>query len=147
MVCTSTVWYHVWKSWPAYKPKHRCHLSSPSPVQQYLIDVSLSSVVHHIVFIVVIMLHLVIVASSSRPPLLLAGSHHPLPDTGLVGFCLSDIVISLGPPLASTAPNQPSSPSDILFLFSSPPMPSGAPAPLGGRWEKGYVGESIPCTV
>jgi hypothetical protein len=68
MVCTSTVRYHVWKSWPAYKPKHRCHLSSPSPVQQYLIDVSLSSVVHHIVFIVVIMLHLVIVASSSRPP-------------------------------------------------------------------------------
>ena len=63
-------------------PVCRCHLSPPSPVQQFLIVVSLSSVVHHIIFIVVVMFHVVIVASSSCPPLLLAGSHHPLPDAG-----------------------------------------------------------------
>ncbi len=28
-----------------------------------------------------------------------------------------------------------------------PPMPTGAAAPLGGRWEKGRAGESIPSTV
>ena len=127
-------------------PVCRRHLSPPSPVHQYLIVVSsLLSVVHHIIFIVIIMLNIVIIASSSCPPSywLDCTAHSPM----LVGFCLSDIVIALGPSLASTAPNQPSSLSDILFLFSSPPMPSGAPAPLGRRWEKGHVGKSIPCTV
>jgi len=84
-------------------PICRRHLSPPSPVQQYLIVVLSSSVVHHIVFIIVIMLHVVIVASSSCPPLLLAGLHRPLPDAGW--FLLSDIVIAVGPSLASTAPN------------------------------------------
>jgi hypothetical protein len=55
-----------------HRPSPVCHrhLSPPSPVQQYLIVVFVStlSVVHHIVFIVVIRMHIVIVASSSRPP-------------------------------------------------------------------------------
>ncbi len=127
-------------------PVCRRHLSPPSPVQQYLIVVSsLSSVVHHIIFIVGVILHGVIVASSSRPPSYWLDRivHFPT----LVGFCLSDIVIAVGLSLASTAPNQPSSLSDIPFLLSSPPMPSGTPAPLGGRWEKGCTDKSIPCTV
>jgi len=82
----------------------RCrHLSPPSPLQQYLIVVSLSSVVHHIVFIVVAMLHIVIIASSSHPPSYWLDRiiHSPT----LVGFCLSDIFITVGPSSASTAPN------------------------------------------
>jgi hypothetical protein len=85
-------------------PVHCRHLSPPSPVQQYLIVVSLSSVVHHVVFmIVVVMLHIVIAASSSRPPSYWLDCivHSP----ALVGFCLSDVVIAVGLSLASTAPN------------------------------------------
>ena len=82
----------------------RCHhLSPPSPLQQYFIVVSLSSVIHHIIFIVVVMLHIVIIASSSQPPSYWLDRivHSPM----LVGFCLFDIVIAVGPSSASTAPN------------------------------------------
>jgi hypothetical protein len=68
-------------------------------VQQYLIFVSSSSVVHHIVFIVTVMLYVVIVASSSCPPSYWLD--HIVHSPTLVGFCLSDAVIAVGPWSAS----------------------------------------------
>jgi len=72
-------------------------------MQQYLIVVSSLSVVHHIIFIVIVMLHVVIIASSSRPPSYWLDCIVQSPM--LVGFCLSDIVIAVGPLSASTAHN------------------------------------------
>ena len=122
-------------------PVRCCHLSPPSPVQQYLIVVSSLSIVHHIVFIVVIMLHVVIVASSSRPPSYWLDRivHSPT----LVGFCLSDKVIAVGQSSArrqTTGAHRPQ-----LAVVAVRHSLSSLLTAHAHRHPRAF--ESIPCTV